>query len=157
MVDKTAMHITKLSAPKDVRLFGFAVSFVDMVLLIIIGLILALQLHLQFTQKINWDEFFYLSHIYDAQVGRLDKTLQMGHVYLFRWLPILPGDEVAQITMGRVVMWAAQLGTLVLIMKTARRFMPMTYAIFAGLCFLGLGFVFVHGPSFGQIRLPGYA
>lgn len=111
-------------------------------------IILALQLHLQFVQKINWDEFFYLSHIYDAQEGRLYKARQMGHVYLFRWLIFIPGGEIAQITTGRVMMWLAQLTTLILIVKTARRFMPLTSALFAALSFLGLGFVFIHGTSF---------
>ena len=155
MVDRTARHITKFKTQKEITLFGFALSLIDIVILMTIGLILVFQLQLQFTQKVNWDEFFYLSHIYDAQAGRLDKTLQMGHVYLFRWLPFWPGGEMAQITVGRVVMWAAQLGTLTLIIKTARRFIPITYALFAGLCFLGLGFVFVHGTSFRADPLAG--
>lgn len=128
--------------------FGRLVSAIDVVLLVLIGCALLTQLQLQFVQKINWDEFFYLSHIYEAQAGSLTKTLQMGHVYLFGWLTKLPGGEIAQITAGRIVMWLAQIGTLILIVKTALRFMPLTYALFSALCFLGLGFVFVHGTSF---------
>jgi len=129
-------------------LFGLKLSSLDLFLLGAISVILLLQLHLQFVQKVNWDEFFYLSHIYDAQEGRLTKVLQMGHVYLFGWLTKIPGGEMVQITVGRVVMWAAQIGILALIVKTARRFMPLTAALFSALCFLGLGFVFIHGTSF---------
>lgn len=151
MVSKTDSHSIEkinLSADKRITFFGVPYLATDIVLLGVISLTLLLQLHLQFIQKLNWDEFFYLSHIYDAKEGRLDKTLQMGHVYLFRWLTLIPGGEITQITVGRIFMWVVQLGTLGLIVKIARRFMPLTYALFAALCFLGLGFVFVHGTSF---------
>ena len=121
---------------------------VDYILIGALTIILALQLHLQFVQKINWDEFFYLSHIYDAQNGRLDKALQMGHVYLFGWLTHVPGGEMAQITSGRIVMWAVQLGTIILIVRTACKFMSLTAALVSALCFLGFGFIFIHGTSF---------
>jgi len=136
------------SLKRSFSVFGLSLSVLDIFLLGLIACILCLQLQLQFVQKINWDEFFYLSHIYDAQNGRLDKTLQMGHVYLFRWLTLIPGGEIAQITAGRIMMWIVQLGTLGLIVKTAQRFMPLTAALFSALCFVGLGFIFIHGTSF---------
>ena len=127
---------------------GSPLSLIDVLLLWLMACVLFLQLHLQFIQKINWDEFFYLSHIYDAQAGRLDKTLQMAHVYLFRWLILIPGGEMVQITVGRVMMWVVQLGTLVFIIKIARNFMSQTAAIFSALCFICIGYVFIHGTSF---------
>ena len=117
-------------------------------LLAALALILALQLHLQFVQKINWDEFFYLSHIYDAQNDRLNKVLQMAHAYLFGILTQIPGGEIMQIRAGRIIMWMAQIITLVLIIRTARSFMSLTAALFSALCFVCIGFVFVHGTSF---------
>ena len=117
-------------------------------LLAALALILALQLHLQFVQKINWDEFFYLSHIYDAQNGRVDKVLQMAHAYIFGTLTHIPGGEMAQIRAGRVIMWAAQIGTLIFIVRTARSFMSLTAALFSALCFVCIGFVFIHGTDF---------
>lgn len=113
-----------------------------------IAFILSLQLYLQFIQKINWDEFFYLSHIYEAQNGQLDKTLQMAHIYLFGWITKIPGGEMVQITVGRFFMWAAQIGTLILIFKIADKFIPRPYALFAVLSFIGFGFVYIHGTSF---------
>jgi len=136
------------SLKRSFSVFGMSLSVLDIFLLGLIACVLCLQLQLQFVQKINWDEFFYLSHIYDAQNGRLDKTLQMGHVYLFRWLTLIPGGEIAQITAGRIMMWIVQLGTLGLIVKTAQRFMSLTAALFSALCFVGLGFIFIHGTSF---------
>lgn len=128
--------------------FGRFLSITDVLLLALMAGILLLQLQLQFVQKINWDEFFYLSHIHDAQAGRLAKTRQMGHVYLFGWLTAIPGGEISQIIIGRVAMWAIQCVTLFLIIRTALKFMPLTSALFAGLSFLGLSYVFIHGTNF---------
>ncbi|WP_026941676.1 hypothetical protein [Hellea balneolensis] len=127
---------------------GIKLSALEIGLCFSITLILSLQLYLQFIQKINWDEFFYLSHIYEAQNGQLDKTLQMAHIYLFGWITKIPGGEMVQITVGRFFMWAAQIGTLILIFKIAAKFMPRPYALFAVLSFLGIGFIYVHGTSF---------
>ena len=151
MVDTAMQHIlaNKTTGPKaSFSIFGLTLCVLDVFLLALMGTILLLQLHLQSVQKINWDEFFYLSHIYEARAGHLDDTLQMGHVYLFRWLTHITGGEMVQITIGRVVMWAVQLATLTLIVATARAFMSLTSALFAGLSFLGIGFVFIHGTSF---------
>ena len=112
MVDTAMQHIlaNKTTGPKaSFSIFGLTLCVLDVFLLALMGTILLLQLHLQSVQKINWDEFFYLSHIYEARAGHLDDTLQMGHVYLFRWLTHITGGEMVQITIGRVVMWAVQL------------------------------------------------
>ena len=151
MVDLTShpFSVRKNSNPqKTVKVFAREISALDFIIIGAMSFILLMQLYLQFTQRINWDEFFYLSHIYDGQKGRLDKTLQMGHVYLFSWLTAIPGGEMMQITVGRTVMWAAQIATISLIVKTAQKFMSFSSALFAGLSFLGLGFVFIHGTSF---------
>lgn len=127
---------------------GMKLSALEIGLCFFITLILVLQLYLQFIQKINWDEFFYLSHIYEAQSGTLDKALQMAHIYLFGWVTHIPGGEMVQITVGRLFMWAAQIGTLILIFKIAVKYIPRPYALFAVLSFIGFGFVYIHGTSF---------
>lgn len=111
-------------------------------------LVLCLQLHLQFVQKINWDEFFYLSHIYSYQDGRLGKVLQMAHVHIFGWLTHLPGNEISQIRIGRLVMWGLQLVTLGLIIRIGQAVMSLTAGLFAALSFISLAFVFIHGTNF---------
>lgn len=151
MVDLTSHDLSgELQAPSKVSfsLFGVTLSLLDIFLLVLMGCLLGLQLSLQFTQKINWDEFFYLSHIYEAQGGTLSKVLQMAHVYVLGWITQIPGGEIAQIKFGRLFMWCVQLITLGLIVKTARRFMSITSALFAALCFISIGFIFIHGTSF---------
>ena len=120
----------------------------ERVLLCAIAFILALQLHLQFVQKINWDEFYFLSLVYDYQRGDLAKPLQTAHVHFFGWLKYISPNEVTQIIAARVVMWILQLGTLTFIYKTARVFISRSAALFAVLSFLGFGFIFMHGTSF---------
>lgn len=117
-------------------------------ILISIVLCLALQLHLQFIQKINWDEFFYLSKIYDYQRRDLVHALQSFHVHLFGWLPALGGDEVSRIKAARLVMWTLEVGTLGLIYSTARAFLSRTGALVSALAYVSAGFVFLHGTSF---------
>ena len=123
-------------------------DFLNVAILSAIGLILALQLHLQFVQKINWDEFYFLSLVYDFERGELSKPLQTAHVHFFGWLKYVSPNEVGQIIAARIVMWGLQLGTLYFIFKTAREFISLSSALFAVLSFLGFGFIFIHGTSF---------
>lgn len=123
-------------------------SQLDIFLCLAIGLILALQLHLQFVQKINWDEFYFLSLVYDYQRGDLAKPLQTAHVHFFSWLKYISPNEVTQIIAARVVMWVFQIGTLWFVFKTAQKFMSRSAALFAVLSFIGFGFIFIHGTSF---------
>ena len=125
---------------KETKLNGF--------LLILIVTVLVIQLHLQFVQKINWDEFYFLSLVYDHQRGDLAKPLQTAHVHFFGWLKYISPNEVSQIIAARFVMWVFQLGTLYFIYKTSREFISRDAALFAVLSFLGFGFIFIHGTSF---------
>ncbi|MDB2438424.1 hypothetical protein N9W89_06880 [Hellea sp.] len=120
----------------------------ERILLCAIAIILALQLHLQFVQKINWDEFYFLSLVYDYQRGDLAKPLQTAHVHFFGWLKYISPNDVTQIIAARVLMWVLQIGTLWFIFKTAREFISRSAALFAVLSFLGFGFIFIHGTSF---------
>ncbi|MEP3891167.1 MAG: hypothetical protein ABJN69_11965 [Hellea sp.] len=120
----------------------------NLLILCAISLILVMQLHLQFVQKINWDEFYFLSLVYDYQRGDLSKPLQTAHVHFFGWLKYISPNEVTQIIAARVVMWGLQLGTLYFIFKTACRFISTRSALFAVLSYLGFGFIFIHGTSF---------
>src|SRR5512145_509091 len=54
--------------------------------------------------NINWDEFLYLSQIYEYLRGDLDLKLQTFHVHFFGWLPGVSVNEVDQVIAGRAVM-----------------------------------------------------
>jgi len=120
----------------------------ERILLCAIALILGLQLHLQFVQKINWDEFYFLSLVHDYQRGDLAKPLQTAHVHFFGWLKYMSPNEVNQIIAARCIMFLLQIGTLVFIYKTARHFVSRQGAAFTLLAYLGFGFIFIHGTSF---------
>ncbi len=107
-----------------------------------------MQLWLQFIQQINWDEFFYLSQIYEHQRGNLTRPLQTLHVHLFGWLTDLSTNEVLEIRVARVAMWVLEMGTLGLIYWIARGFFTRFSSAMAVLAYISAGFVLLHGTSF---------
>jgi len=107
-----------------------------------------LQLHLQFVQKLNWDEFHFLSQVYSFTKGNLSVPLQTLHVHLFDWLTRLGQDEIRTIEIARVFMWLFQLGTLVLIYLTSRHFCSKSASLIGVLAYLASGYVLIHGTSF---------
>lgn len=114
----------------------------------LVAVCLLLQLHLQFVQQVNWDEFFYLSRIFEFQRGELQRPLQNFHVHYFSWLTALPGDEIDKINVARVVMWCVQIGTMAMIYLMARPFVSKEAAAMAVLAYVSAGYVFIHGTSF---------
>ena len=54
--------------------------------------------------NVNWDEFFFLNHVYALKRNELTFVLQSAYTHLFRWLTRLPGNEIDQISAGRLVM-----------------------------------------------------
>ena len=108
----------------------------------------ALQLHLVFTQPVNWDEFRFLSDIYAYRDGSLSTVVQTFHVHLFGWLAGSFADEIDQVIAGRLVMMALEGVTLALIFRICRCFTSREAALFAVLAFLSFSFVLKHGASF---------
>lgn len=117
-------------------------------LMIAIGLCLLLQAWLVFTLEINWDEFLYLSQIYDYQRGEMTKALQTMYVHLLGWVTAVPGDEIDQIVVGRVFMLACVISTCVSTYLLARAFVSRSAALLAVLAFASAGFTVIHGASF---------
>lgn len=113
-----------------------------------IGLFFLLQLHLAFVFNINWDEFFFLSHVYSYQAGRLDSSFQTFHVHLFGWLTALPLSEPDQIVAARLVMIVAEAGTAWCIFHIAGMFGSKQHALFALFAYLASTYVLGHGASF---------
>lgn len=109
---------------------------------------LLLQLHLQFVQKINWDEFYFLSMVYEHQRGELTKPLQTLHVHLFGWLTAVGKDEIQKIEIARFCMWLFQIGSLILTYFISREFCSKRSSLIGVLCFLCSGYVLIHGVSF---------
>jgi len=123
-------------------------SRIEKLLVSAIGLCLAMQAILIFTQEINWDEFYFLSFIYEHQRGELTKALQTFHVHFFGWLPTVGGSEIRQIEAARLVMLAFETGTMICIYWLARVFVPRKVALLSVLAYVTAGFVLLHGASF---------
>lgn len=111
-------------------------------------LCLALQAWLALVVEVNWDEFYYLSHIYGFQRGDLTIAPQTGHVQLFGWLTAVAGGEVRQIEVGRLVMLAAESVTCALLYVLSRTFFDRTPSLLAVLAYVSAGFTMIHGASF---------
>ena len=98
--------------------------------------------------NINWDEFYFLSHVHAMVRGELSRTFQMAHTYLFQWLPLLGNDEIQQILAARLVMFALLVLTAVLVWKLTFQWVSPRVAAFAPLCYLAASPVLRHGASF---------
>jgi hypothetical protein len=121
---------------------------VERCLLLAILVCLALQFYQLFFLEINWDEFLYLSRIYDYQNQTLNRALQTFHVYFFNWLPWVGGNEIRQVEAGRIVMLLLETATTGFIYLLARSFTSRNAALIAALAYISAGFTMIHGASF---------
>jgi hypothetical protein len=97
--------------------------------------------------NVNWDEFFFLTHVHALLRGELTGLFQMAYTHLFTWLPLV-GDEMAQIAAGRGVMLALLAASVVMIVVLARRWASLSASILAALAFLAVSHVLRHSASF---------
>ncbi|MCI0430022.1 MAG: hypothetical protein L0210_05700, partial [Rhodospirillales bacterium] len=97
-----------------------AIAWMEAALALFIGLELLFKYQLLFRLNINWDEFFFLSKIYDYRRGELSGPLQTFYVHFFGWLPLVSGNEVTQIIAARGVMYAVGLGSCLLTYSIGR-------------------------------------
>lgn len=121
---------------------------IERALLMLIGILLAFSFHRLFITNINWDEFFYLSFIYDYQRGVPLSLFQTFHVHLFGWLTSLPGNEIHQILAARGVAWLLMCGSSWFIYAIARKFCSRLASLVAVLLYLSFSYVMDHGLSF---------
>jgi hypothetical protein len=117
-------------------------------ILVCIAVCAGLQLHLVWTQAINWDEFRFLSDVYALERGDLGLAVQTFHVHFFRWLIGRFGNEIDQVIAARFVMLACEAVTAGLIYATCRRFVDASSALLAVMAFVSFGFVLRYGASF---------
>ena len=109
---------------------------------------IAVRLYVVTHFNINWDEFHYLSEVYDNLHGRLGLKLQSFHVHFFGWLSRVSINEADQIIAARAVMLGLHLVTAWLLYRIARRLTDAAAAMFAVAAYLSVSFVIWNGASF---------
>lgn len=124
---------------------------IDITSLVLMGVICwayYLKYQLLFTININWDEFRFLSRIYDYLRGDTVQKLQTFYIHFFTWLPAISVSEVDQIIAGRQVMYVLSIGSSFSLWLIGRRLMNSAGALFAVCCSLSFSNYQHHGSSF---------
>ncbi len=98
--------------------------------------------------EVNWDEFYYLSFIYDYINDRGVNSFQTFHVHFFTWLRWISDNEVKQIITARLIMIILQVFTGFLIFKICRYKFSLTASLFSLLSYFSFSFIISHGASF---------
>jgi hypothetical protein len=127
----------------------------DLLLAAAFPIFFVLAVALAFRVNINWDEYFYLSHVHAALNGYPLEPLQTIHVHPLRWLAQLPVGEADQIVYGRLFMLACEAASVACLYRIAREFAAPRDAALAAFAYLASGFVLVHGASFRADPLAG--
>ena len=109
---------------------------------------LILKLLLTLSSKVSWDEFHYLSQVYEFLRGERISNIQMFHVHLFPWLTKVSDNEIIQIVAARLTLYILLFISCLLIYKIGRYFLSRTSSLFTVLCYLSLSNVMIHGASF---------
>jgi len=113
-----------------------------------LGLAYLVSARLALTTNVNWDEFHYLSYVYEAARGSLEYRWATFHVHFFGWLRDLGSNEVDQVVAARLALQGLALLTGWSIFRVARRFVGREAALVAVLCYASFSFVVRHGISF---------
>lgn len=122
---------------------GFALALAAMVLVVLL-----LRLNLVFRLNVNWDEFYFLHHVYAYLRGELVAPLQTFHVHFLTWLPGVAQNEVDQIVAARLVIFVLLVASTALTYLIARAILDRAAAAFSVLCYLTLSYAVEHGTSF---------
>jgi hypothetical protein len=108
----------------------------------------AYKVMLAWRLNVNWDEFYFLNHVYALTRGELTLLLQGSYTHAFTWLTYLPGHEVDQVVAGRLVMVALLALTAWLVWRLARLWLRGLPAALPPFVFLTSMPVLEHGGSF---------
>lgn len=122
---------------------------------VVLASILA-KIYVALYYQINWDEFLFLSRIYLSSNDSLGSVFQTGYVHLFSWLIWIPGDEVDQVVVGRLIMLLLQCGTMWIIFLIARDLLGWSAALISVASYATFSFVLIHGSSFRADPLVGF-
>ena len=118
--------------------------------------ILAAKFALAARINVNWDEFYFLSHVHALARGQLDVFMQGAYTHAFLWITSTGGNEMDQIVHLRIVMCVLLAISAGLTWALARIYASRTAAWLALLAFLASWPVLKHGASFraDSILLP---
>ena len=118
--------------------------------------ILAAKFALAARINVNWDEFYFLTHVHALLRGELDLLLQGAYTHAFRWIAWTGGDEMDQILRLRHAMCVLLAISAALTYAFARLWCSRVGALLAVLAFLTSWPVLRHGASFraDSILLP---
>jgi hypothetical protein len=126
------------------------------VLLAVVAAFFLLQLCVIMRFNLNWDEYFFLSHIYTHVAERLSVPFQTFHVRLLPWLISLPLSEADQLVAGRLFTMLCEAGSLFCLFRIAREFVSVESALFAVIAWCAAGYALLHGASFRADPLSGF-
>ena len=98
--------------------------------------------------NINWDEFYFLNHLYDQLQGELTLVMQGAYTHAFTWIALVPGNEIDQIHAGRMLMVGLLGLTAALVWRLSKIWLTGVAAAVPPLVFLSATPVMEHGGSF---------
>lgn len=113
-----------------------------------ITLLLFIRLYLITTLNINWDEFFYLSRVFQFEQQTLTSPFQNFHVHFFGWLTSLSGTEADQIVAARLSMAILGIATVVLVFDLSRRCYGVLPALATTFVYVAFTQSIAHGFSY---------
>lgn len=125
-------------------IFGWRYPSAAHVMLAMLVFAILMQIELVFTKSINWDEFHHFSQIHRHLQDRPMQWLQLPFVWLFSWVPSLPGDNIFHIQLIRLLILPFELLTIHAIVASSQRFASREEALFCGLLYVTAGYVFLH-------------
>jgi hypothetical protein len=99
------------------------------------------------TINVNWDEFYFLTHVHALLRGDLQLPFQTTYAQAFRWLPWV-GGEMAQMHAARFCMFLLLVLSVWQLVRLASRWSSPGAALTAALAFLCLLATETHGASF---------
>jgi hypothetical protein len=98
--------------------------------------------------NVNWDEFYFLTHVHALVRGDLEIPFQTVYTQAFRWLAWIGDSELPQIYVARLCMLALLAVAVVQIIRLGTRWVSPQAAIIAALAFLCFHTTQRHGASF---------
>ncbi len=112
------------------------------------GALILLRFCLLLQLNIHWDEFFFLSRVFDLQSGRLSGLLQTFHSWLFLPLTYLPIEETGLILSGRMISFALYLSALFLLFGILSPALGLVPSVLALLIWSASPESMIHSGSF---------
>jgi hypothetical protein len=121
---------------------------IAMALLGLLAAAFAVQLLGVFRRNINWDEFLFLSQVHAVANGDPIGLLQTSFAHLFGWLTRIDGNEIAQVTVARLVHLVVWAGSLALLYRLGRQLVDPLAALAGIVLFALFSFSLNHAASF---------